>query len=279
MTGWQPYSLKIGDTYYSYARGEPLGTLVGVAADMFEVAHAATTDENESVAKLIFASISKNLTSKTWLKGPSDLIEAVTDSDRYGQRYLQGMAGTVVPAFAGQAAGINDPYLREARSILDSIKARIPGVSETLFPRRDVWGQAIERGGYLGYVSGIAEARINNDPTNQALIRAGAFPAKLSRKIRGVELNDEQYDEYGRLAGGMAKMRADAIARMPGLATLPLGTQRELLLRAVSGARESARGIMMMKHPEIVAGALEVRRAQLRGEHPKITTDSLATRH
>ena len=36
-TGWRPYSLKIGDAYYSYNRFEPVGILFGIAADMQEI--------------------------------------------------------------------------------------------------------------------------------------------------------------------------------------------------------------------------------------------------
>ena len=31
--GWQPYSVKIGDKYYAYGRLEPLGMMMGLAAD------------------------------------------------------------------------------------------------------------------------------------------------------------------------------------------------------------------------------------------------------
>ena len=34
LTGWQPYSIKIGDTYYSYNRLDPLSTIMGFTADL-----------------------------------------------------------------------------------------------------------------------------------------------------------------------------------------------------------------------------------------------------
>ena len=33
-SGWQPYSIKVGDKWYSYNRIQPLGTLLGMAADV-----------------------------------------------------------------------------------------------------------------------------------------------------------------------------------------------------------------------------------------------------
>jgi hypothetical protein len=149
-TGWQPYSVKIGDTYYSYGRLEPLGILLGVASDFTELNKAMTTQEQNSVAALIMGSISKNLVSKTWLRGPSEMIEAIQDPDRYGATYVQNLVGTLVPTGVAQYARNQDPYLREARSILDKLKERVPGYRETLPARRDVFGDPIKLEGSLG---------------------------------------------------------------------------------------------------------------------------------
>src|SRR5574341_956112 len=43
--GWQPYSIKIGDTYYSYQRIEPVAKVLGFAADMVEM--------NEKLSEMI----------------------------------------------------------------------------------------------------------------------------------------------------------------------------------------------------------------------------------
>ena len=50
MTGWQPYSFKIGDTYYSYARIEPLGSLFGMAADAADLIGQLPQKEAEQLA-------------------------------------------------------------------------------------------------------------------------------------------------------------------------------------------------------------------------------------
>jgi hypothetical protein len=43
--GWQPYSVKVGDTWYSYERLQPIGTLIGMAADLAEVWDHLTEEE------------------------------------------------------------------------------------------------------------------------------------------------------------------------------------------------------------------------------------------
>jgi hypothetical protein len=183
--GWnQPYSVKIGNgSYYSYANLDPFATVLGITADLVEAVHAGMHgEEHEKVASMIGAAFSQNVMGKVSLRGVSDLMKAVTDPDRYGERYVRQMAGTLVPSFLGQEAAIEDPVLRDARSILDVWKSRIPGLRETLHPQRDIWGEEIVREGALGpdRLSRIYISTIKNDPVNKQLIDAqlGAAQAR-----------------------------------------------------------------------------------------------------
>ena len=72
-TGWQPYSFKIGDEYYSYFYYEPLGSLFGIAADFSEIRarypEIAREEEWDRLAAMIVGSMTNNLTNKTYLRG------------------------------------------------------------------------------------------------------------------------------------------------------------------------------------------------------------------
>ena len=87
-SGWQPYSVKIGDVYYSYDWIDPFATIMGLSADMAELAERAGEDYEQGVidlsqaAAMIFSSIAENLMSKLSLRGASQLIEAVSDPAR-----------------------------------------------------------------------------------------------------------------------------------------------------------------------------------------------------
>src|SRR5690606_15297202 len=121
-TGWQPYSVRIGDMWYSYARLEPFATVLGVSADMYEIGSQMTDAELSDMAALVTASVSKNLINKTWLSGPADLIQAVSDPDRYGERYIERFLSTAIPTGVAQIARSQDPILRDAQDALDAIK-------------------------------------------------------------------------------------------------------------------------------------------------------------
>ena len=262
LSGWRPYSIKIGETYYSYAWLDPFSTIIGIAADMSDAIKNGLDpngDEASAVASNLFASISKNILSKTSLRGASDVMNAATDPDRWGPRYIQNLAGTIIPNFLAQPAREMDEYQREARTVLDSIKARLPWRRQELMPRRDIWGEPIAQGENLGpdLISPIATAKLTHDPATQALMDAEVFPSKPTRKIRGVDLTDQQYDDYTRIAGRMAKMRVNALVGNPGFASTPKDIRARMLSRTVDSSREAARSLIMMQNPSIIREAID----------------------
>ena len=84
--------------------------------------------------------MSKNLTSKTWLEGVSNFIEAASDPDRYGEQYLRRLAGTLIPTGVAQVAQSLDPELKDVRTMGDALLSRIPFASQLVGGRRDIWG-------------------------------------------------------------------------------------------------------------------------------------------
>lgn len=264
-SGWQPYSVRIGEMNYSFARGEPIGSIVGIVADMYEISENFTDKEATDLTALVTAAIAKNVLSKTWTKGLSDLVEAVSDPDRYGETYIRKLAGTVIPTGVAQAARAQDPMLREARTILDVIKSRIPGQSQTLLPRYDVFGQPIVLEGSAGpdFLSPIYESRIKDDPVVRELLELKIFPAKLQRKIRGAELSDKQYAELQIMAGTTMKQILDRAVATPNWGKQLPFARSEYIKKVVEKTRDNARMMMLMRHPDLFKAALNHQRKQM----------------
>ena len=258
--GWQPYSIKIGDKYYSYQRLEPMAMLFGIAADMADIAAQVETGDLDPVAGMVAASIAKNLTSKVWLSGPVDAMEAMTDPDRYAQQFINRLAASAIPTGVAHVAQEQDPIMRDARTLLDSIMARVPGYSADLPAQRDVWGEPIVRKGAWGpdLLSPIFTSERKNDPVNNELLRLGNFPLKPDRKIGGIELTPVQYAEYVEIAGKPAKRMLDLIVGAAGSdqaarwAALPDVAKRKVVDDIMRTTREAARGQMQIKYPDLL---------------------------
>ena len=270
LAGNQAHSVRIGDMWYDMHRLGPLGLLMSTAADMYDVAHLASDGDMLKAGAALQHGITQNILDESFMRGPADLIKAVEDPGRYGEAYLRQWAGSFLPYSVGMAqmARASDPYSRQARSVMDEIKRRIPGESESLLPRRDIWGQPLANPDALiaAGVTSIYERQMSRDPVNLALLNLGIGPAMPERKIRGVQLDDNQYDDFQRIAGRMAKMRLDAIVGSGQFSSWPAYVQYYVISESIRQSRETARGVMMMKYPSIMGEATEAKQKKARGQ-------------
>ena len=263
-----PHSVRVGDTSYQLNRLGVLGLQMSIAADLYDVADHASKEDVAHVASLLTHSFVENFMSEGFMKGPSDLIKAVSDSDRYGPQWIRNFASSfVVPYSVGmsQIARQVDPYSRQARTTMDAIKAKIPWESETLFPRRDIWGEPIpNRDWGLVY-----SEQVSKDPLDKELLDLGVYPATPQRKIRGIELTDQQYDDYSRIAGRLARLQLTNLISMDGWHSIPTEMRVEMVHKIINGTREAARTTVMMQNmggpDDIVQKAEAAKRALLTG--------------
>jgi len=93
--GWQPYSYKVGDTYYSYARLDPLATIIGAAADMVQASKDTSDDGLAEQAMYIALSAGKNLANKSFLPALNDLMTIIEEPKRAGPNMAAWLGGPV----------------------------------------------------------------------------------------------------------------------------------------------------------------------------------------
>lgn len=251
---YRPYSIKVGDTWYSYGRLEPLGMVMGVAADLATVAHIMPESELEEVLGLLYSSVAKNLASKTFLRGISEAVAAYYDPERYGDAWLRQFAGTAIPTGVAQVARVDDPVLRRADTIIEKWKSRIPGLSDKLLPRRDIFGEPIVLGGGLGpdIISPVYLGVDPHDPVVDEMVRLGVAVSPPTQRIGGVKLTPEQYDEYAQMVGQTAKRVLDQMVAQPSYEGLPDALRLDMIDGVFKAAREQARVMMMARYPEII---------------------------
>lgn len=208
-TGWQPYSIKIGDTYYPFNRFEPMGSVLGMSADVAE-----STGDDEAKASEKFSalarSFSKNITSKTFLSGISGLLDATSDPERYGQDFVNRLAGSAIPSVVAGATRANDATVYEVNNPVEAIKARV-GMTGDMFPRRDIWGRPVERAGTVATraISPSVPSQEKGDPVDAEMNRLKLAISSPSKKVKGVELTPKEYDAYAKKAGELARERVE----------------------------------------------------------------------
>lgn len=266
LEGRPPQSVKIGDFWYEYTATDPLGSIIALAADAREMWTKIGTDEQDQIATMLGMSISRQVLDKSWARGPSDLLDAITDPSRYGDKWIQGQASSVVPGFLRQYARAEDPVIRDVRSVMDAIKSGIPGQTRDLPAQRDIFGNERRRMEKLGpdVASPITMARETEDPIIQELARLRVYPAPIDRVVQGIELNSKQYEQLAIISGLNVRNALDAL--IPAITAsdatdspIPDGVRQELVVGAVRRARDQARKAFMATNPDILIQAMEFR--------------------
>lgn len=221
-TGWRPYSIMLtnpftGEQYYkSYAGIEPIASLLGIVADTIELHHSieyapeTMQDESQqidSIASHIVASIAQNTMSKSYVKGLADATEMLSDPNRYFSSWIRDMGVSSAP-FSGARSfltKVEDPLMREAWTMTDKLRQQsgIPGYSENAPAKRNLFGEEVQwpKGSLIGALSPMPESPVKYDSTIDGLKKVMEDSRKVpvtmpDRNIEGMKLTAAEYSQY-----------------------------------------------------------------------------------
>lgn len=214
--GWQPYSVKIGDRYFSYQRTDPFGISLAIASNLAELINNAYLDEDkqENLKKAIAAasfSFGNQMLDKSYLSSVADFMDALHSPDK-GDNFANKRLGGFLPGGVNEMRRQADPYMRYAYSLTDEIRNRTPGLSADLPMARDVWGRPRSYQSGLGQIydalSPIASRKFDPQPIDKAAIENDwniAPPVPMLNFGKGLSLSlrpfPEAYTRYLELRG------------------------------------------------------------------------------
>ena len=212
--GWQPYSVKIGDTYTSYRRLDPVATLMGIYADMYEVVQYAPPEEQDNIEKIsmgIVATFFENLQNKSYIQGLTNIAAIINDPERSVSKTAGTLAAAfTVPSLVASARTVTDQNMTEVRGMLDQVISRIPLLSQTMLdPQRNVIGEPLDKKtfdgawrrveGVSGMIFPITINSLSNDELTQHLAELGYPISNPLRYKYGMDLT-AQVNEKGQSA-------------------------------------------------------------------------------
>ena len=277
QTGWQPYSFKINDTYYSYEGIEPFATIIGLTADMNEISDDENLEDIWDISAAIAGAVASNLTDKTFTRGISEVVEMWQRPEIYGETFLQNFIASFVPNIAGQTARAVDPTLRQTDSVQQAIQSRIPGLAEDLPARLDAWGDPLIRTGYFipsdqetGLGQGLAVAynlifpiRISqsnkSDPVRSEVARLGMALPRIDQEIRRtipvrdretgqvleeqveMKMTQETLNQLNRISGRRAYTAVQRLINTPIYRRLNEDQKQESIRRLLNRSRQIER--------------------------------------
>ncbi len=302
-TGWQPYSIRIGDTWHSYGRFDPLGMMIGMAADFAASVGEMDQVTADKIGAALVGAVAKNLTSKTYMRGVAGALTAATDPDRNLANEAMRLVSSFVP-FSGLLSQTNkalfdpvlrearagasrtdnafiDPVLAQARSMLNAVMAKTPGLSDDLPPRRNIFAEPVTLEGGVGpdIMSPVFTSRVKKDPVDIEIDRLGVPFGMPPRSIQGVELSAEEYDRFIVLAGKEIKTSSrlslkpalDKLFKSNGYKASEDGRKEIMIRKIIRGLRKRAVDKLLPEFPrlaELVQKA-RVKKRDARGLIPR----------
>lgn len=253
----QPYSLRVGDDWVSYRRMEPFASWLGMVADAAEATHEIDSDgDRQSVMGATFAALMKNSYNKSWTQGLAQFLDAwdVKDKNAIG-RWGKGLVSGFVPYALSQFN--DDPVMREARSVVDAVRAKIPGLSTDLPAKYNLVGEPVMKQGSLWNRNfsttpvKSAKGQLLEDTLLENGIGMLPFPSKLAKGQ--IDLLDPRWEKNGKLPyirfmeilkendlrGELeAEIKSESFQRASGGTPTFPGGQREAVLKAIKDRAE-----------------------------------------
>ena len=173
-TGWQPYSMKLGDKWYSFQGMEPIGALMAIAADYAEYAkHEPDATKVEEVFLGATYGLYEYLKEQPYLQGIADVGKLIgfNESGRVdGEKIVNGLTkqfgsfligGSPAGAYSSSVAAIDrllDPTKKDTKANPDlpmgvrgfveafnQYRSRLPYFSESVPEGLNLWGDTIKR--------------------------------------------------------------------------------------------------------------------------------------
>lgn len=245
--GKQPYSVLINGKWYDYSRIQPVGTLIGLAADMANAWDHLEAGEQDKVPKIMAVAFANAITNQTMLQGLTMVVNALSEPDRQFPRLAQSYSASLVP-FSGamrQTAEAMDTEQRRIDSIKDAVYAAVPVLRESLLPKINVMTgepmQTKERA--LGQK--VTQESLDKVLSEAARLGVGVAKAPKSiqlpspdKKLGKVELTPEQQNMFTTASGQLAHQILAKLVDSKMWDTLPDLMKKKIYANVFKGARK-----------------------------------------
>jgi hypothetical protein len=280
-SGWQPYSIRVGNRWVSYRRLEPIATPIGIVADYVEALGEIKDDATaEEALTAMLAGMASSVSSKTFLIGMSDFFDAVSSGRASAvKKFASSFVTSFLPAAARQADP--DPVWRDVNNILQEIRADIPGVSAGLEPRRNIFGEPVQKPpGYFNRSfnpftvisdKDIDDVLLELAELGKAMPMPSTQEGKLDLKDRGRWVNTDPdrkgqspYDRMLEIAGSSdiggrtmrdqvaSRMRSDGYQKLSaGTETYPGGRRFMVIQEIIQKRMDIAKKRMLREYPDL----------------------------
>jgi hypothetical protein len=234
--GEQPYSLRIGNKSYTLDWLSPTAMPLFAGVEMYEIMTGKSKGDATKLASFVdgMSKITDPLTQMSMLQGLNNTIQSYNTKGFLGSvgavglNAAQNYASQFIPTISGQLARTLDDTRRTTTAggtgidktigtFANKIKAKIPGLENTLEPYTDIYGREQKTGGAVerafqnflspGYLKDMNVTKVDKEIQKlyNATGETAVLPSASSRyfTINGekVNLTPKEYTEFNKTDG------------------------------------------------------------------------------
>jgi hypothetical protein len=196
----QPYSIRIGNKWYSLSRADPIGIMMSFMGNMGYIGKqyemgATTFDEFSEIAGGLILSAGEVVINKNYMQGFANLIEVVREPKRNMETWVGKSLAAFMPfssAMGLAARTLDDNQVRESNRIWDHVKQRMPGSRKDLVPVRNYWGEKVDRrsgegigSAFFDFFTPLSGQEATDNPINKELSWLNSHQDKFGATIPG----------------------------------------------------------------------------------------------
>lgn len=244
--GWIPWSIQVGDRFFSYAE-TPVGLALAVAGAYVDALRYKKLDQVGTLDRIAIAatSLPRVVVQRSFLRGVSDLMQSLTTDtsprragDKATAAAVRAASGFVIPGAFEQLDRLMDPTITDTSTVQGALAAAVPFARRASRPVLNVLGEPVSISPMARFAS-----KSSPDPLWTVMAEKRAWISKPDSE----GLTDDEAYELTRVRGQI--LRPFLEARVELLRRLPDDRAQQLVQQASAAATRQARAQMGMRRP------------------------------
>jgi hypothetical protein len=255
--GKSDFAVKLGDTYYTYDWAQPASLALAVGADMYLKGKSKKEAENAVIEGV--KSGGETLLKQSFMQGVQRLFGGYAPMDNLEQTAYNAPA-QFIPTLSNQIAQLTDSQKRSTyggsvqQNALNSIKAKIPGLSKTLEPSIDTLGNPIQQ--YQGnnnlfnvFLNPGRQTTFNPNKAQSEILRVyestgnkdvfpKVAPRSFTNKGETITLTPKEITTFQQTMGKNTESRLNYIADQPSTDEMKAKLMAEAIRKAYEEAKQ-----------------------------------------
>ena len=262
VLGIQPYSIKIGNRTYTYSWANPINFPLAVMADTYKM-----SKEKAKLSEILLNALKvggDTLLENSFLSGVQEVLgNSYNSSDSFASRLWEQvlkLPESFVPTLFSQFANLGDDTKRQSYekgdsigSRVNAIKAKIPGLKNTLAPSVNTFGEEIKNYGgdnnpfnvFLNPANVSETVATDTQKELYALYEVTKdktiFPRQIPYSEDGKNFTSKERAEYQKISGKYVSENLGALFDSNFYKTLNNDEKTEVVNKIVSDGYQTAR--------------------------------------